>query len=155
MRTNMAISMNERLAMLQAAANSWLELRRVLDTISDSALRKPDTVGVWRGQDVLVHLANWDEEAINVLERMAAGEPAHWPLPPGVDGDVWNEERLDPWRSATPAQARAFLTDAHDRLMHIAETMQAVKPRIVLGATQYHYGEHLDDLRALAKASTQ
>lgn len=146
----MAISTNERLQMLQTAAKSWLEVRRIIDSIPDSVLRKPNTVGDWRGQDLLVHLANWDEEAINVLERIAAGETPHWPLPPGVDNDAWNEERLAPWRSATPAQARKYLFDTHDRLMHLAETMRGVKPRVVLGATQYHYGEHLDDLRAVA-----
>lgn len=146
----MAISTNERLAMLQTAAKSWLEVRRLLDAISDAALTKPNTVGTWSGRDLLIHLANWDEEAVNVLERMAAGEPAHWPLPPGVDGDEWNEEHVAPWRSATPAQARRYLADAHDRLMHLAETMRSVKPRVVLGATEYHYGEHLDDLRKLA-----
>ncbi len=149
----MAISTNERLQMLQDAAKSWLEVRRILDTLPDSALIRPNTVGAWRGQDLLVHLANWDEQAIFVLERIAAGDSPHWPLPPGIDNDEWNEERLAPWRAATPAQARRYLVDTHDRLMHLAETMRAVKPRVVLGATQYHYGEHLDDLRAVAAAA--
>ena len=149
----MAISTNERLQMLQDAAKAWLEVRRLLDTIPDSVLAKPNTVGTWRGQDLLVHLGNWDEQAIFVLERIALGEHPHWPLPPGVDNDEWNAEHLAPWRGATPAQARKYLLDTHDRLMHVAETMRTVKPGVVLGATQYHYGEHMDDLRAVAAAA--
>lgn len=143
----MAISTNERLQMLQSASQAWIDLRQLLDEIPDAALRIPNTVGTWRGQDVIIHLANWNEEALNVLDRYAAGQSPSWPLPEGVDNDVWNEERLAPWRTATPAQARKYLNDTYERLMHKAETMRGVRPNVVLGVTVYHFGEHMDDLR--------
>jgi hypothetical protein len=145
----MPITFNDRLEMLQVAAHAWLGLTKLLKTIPDARLEEPNTIGTWSGRDLLVHLANWDEEAIDALHRYASGEEFQWPTIPDEDLDRWNEEHLAPWRSRSLDDVKQYLERTHFALLDLAEKQPDVRPRVVVGVTEGHYGEHMDDLRSL------
>jgi hypothetical protein len=146
----MPIAFNERLEMLQVASHAWLGLTKLLKTIPDTRMEEPNTIGTWSGKDLLAHLAAWEEDATDALRRYNAGESFEWPSVPDNDYDRWNAEHVGPWQSKALAEVRQYLEQSHFALMELAEQLPNVRPRIVIGVTEGHYGEHMDDLRTLA-----
>jgi hypothetical protein len=145
------MSMNERLEMLQIASKAWLELKRVVESIPDAALEKPNTIGIWCGRDMLGHLAGWEAIGINIINQLnERGE--YTPL--GINRetvDAFNEEMLIPYRSMTTRQVRQTLEDTHFALMQLAEESQADIAEVVLDITRDHYNKHLGDLRGIPR----
>ena len=147
----MPISMEERLAMLQTASRAWLDLTRTLNALTDAQLVKPNTIGSWNGKDVIAHIANWEQVAVEAIEEIEAGNPEAW------RDDLWidvihqmNEELLNPLRDRSLADVRQYLDDAHFTLMNVAETSRFARPDIVIYVTATHYGQHAGDFDLLA-----
>jgi hypothetical protein len=149
--TTVAITPDERIDMLQKASQSWLELKRVINSLSEQQFTRPNTIGAWSGRDVLAHIIGWEEVAIDVIEAMEAGEPEEWPEVEGEELDAFNEELIEPFRDLPLADFRQQADDIHFRLMDLAERARTIRPDTVLGVTAEHYAEHIDDLRALKK----
>jgi hypothetical protein len=148
----MAISMEDRLTMLQAASRAWLNLSRTLKALTDAQLLKPNTIGTWSGKDVIAHIANWEEFAADAIEEIDAGNPAAWRDDLWIDViDEMNEELLDPWRDSSSAEVRQYLEAAHFRLMNLAERSPSARPAIVTYVTATHYDQHAEDFRTLAR----
>lgn len=145
----MALTVDERLDMLQRASRAWLELRRLVDAIPDAALERPGTIGSWSGRDLLAHIASWEREGARVIRDLDAGEPAEWPN--DSQTDAWNEAQVEGWRSLRLEQVQQWAQDEHFELMNLAETSPEIAPDILLSVTAEHYAEHLDDVRKLAK----
>jgi hypothetical protein len=151
----MAMTFDERLEMLQQASRAWLELKRDVDRIGDEALERPNTIGAWRGRDVLAHLANWEAVGIGMLAEMDAGMPERWPDTSQIGLDAYNEQMLEPYRDLPLADVKRYFEDTHYALMAAAETSTAVRPELLLDLTRDHYAQHIDDLRRLAKPGTK
>lgn len=146
----MPISRNQRLKMLQTASRGWLDLKRLIDSIPDDALNRPNTIGTWSGKDLLAHIGNWEEEGIAIIERMDEGGPEQWPERSDGSFDAWNEDHVRPWRSRTLAEVKEYLEDVHFSLMDLAERSPNAKSEVVIPVTTEHYEKHLDDLLQLA-----
>jgi hypothetical protein len=144
----MPMTMDERVEMLQRASKGWLELTRVIDRIPTAALVRPNSIGTWSGKDLLAHLANWEEVALDIVAEMEDGSPEAWPE---GDNDEINEEMLAPYRDSALAEVREYLEATHFQLMDAAERARNVTPRIVLEVTSEHYAIHIDDLKSLLK----
>lgn len=143
------MTFDERLEMLQQASRSWLDLKRTIDRIPEQAMQSKNTVGTWSGCDLLVHLANWEEVAIDVIEEIEAGGDESWPE---ADADQVNAELLEPYRDCTLAEALEYLETTHFALMDVAEGALRIAPSVVLGVTAEHYAQHTSDLQSLADA---
>lgn len=143
----MSMTFDEKLEMLQEASRSWLELKRIIDRIPDQAMNRPNTVGTWSGRDLLVHIANWEEVAIDVIEEIEAGGEASWPE---ADTDELNAEMLEPYRDNTLEEALEYLESTHFALMDVAEDASLITPDVVLGVTSRHYEKHLPDFQTIA-----
>lgn len=143
----MTMTFDDRLDMLQQASRGWLELKRVIDRISDRDMNRENTVGTWSGRDLLAHIANWEEVAIKVIERLESGEPPDWP-----DGetDTTNAKMLEPYRGASLDDVRAYLDATHFALMEVAEHAKNITPDDVLRVTANHYAKHMDDFRSMS-----
>jgi hypothetical protein len=143
------MTMNERLEMLQIASKAWLELKRLIDAIPDSALERPNTIGIWSGRDMLCHLAGWEAIGIDIIEQL--NERGDYDRI-GVTRetiDAFNEEMLNLYRAMSTREVRQALDDTHYSLMQLAEQSHADIAEVVLDVTRDHYTKHLGDLRAI------
>jgi hypothetical protein len=147
----MTITFDERLEMLQQASLAWRDLKRVVDRVNDEALERPNTIGTWRGRDVLAHIANWEEVGISMIAEMDAGQPEQWPDTRAIGLDAFNEQMLTPYRDLSLEEVKQYFEGTHYALMNLAETSQAIRPALLLDITRDHYAQHIDDLRKLAK----
>ena len=145
----MSMTTDERLEMLQIASKSWLELKRLADSISDADLEKPNTIGIWSGRDMLGHLAGWEAVGIDIVEQLnERGEFTRLGLTRETV-DAFNEEMLIPYRAMSTPEVRQALENTHFALMNLAETSQADIAEVVIDVTRDHYNKHLGDLRGV------
>ena len=54
----------------------------------------------------MIHIANWEQEALNVIAVVDAGQPEQWPAVTGAQRDAWNEAHIAPYRSLSTADIR-------------------------------------------------
>jgi hypothetical protein len=148
----MPITFDERLDMLQAASRAWLELKRVIDRLSDADLTRPNPIGTWSGKDVLAHIATWEALAIEVVQAMDAGQPEQWPDMDDDRLDALNAELIEPWSRAPLADVLDYFESTHFTLMDLAERSPSITRSILLDNTADHYQQHLDDLRSLSRS---
>lgn len=92
----------------------------VLEAFSDEQMLVPvDAVG-WNVRDHLVHLAVWADGIAALLRRedrwQAMGLAMENPEGDEPDYDLLNEKIASQHRQITPAQARAWLVAAHERV---------------------------------------
>ncbi len=124
----------------------WTAIRAAAYALSDEQIERPNTVGVWSGRDVIVHIANWEEAATRAIRDLDAGmalDPVH---SSGADLDAWNEEHVAPYRAISLIEAKGYFEQAHNALLEAIRSSPNVYPRIVLSSYLYH----LDDLLNLA-----
>lgn len=43
--------------------------------LSGEQIERPNTVGSWSGRDVMLHIANWEEEAMQAIRDLDSGAP--------------------------------------------------------------------------------
>jgi hypothetical protein len=91
-----------------------------LEGFDETTLETQPICGVWSARDVAGHLADWNNEIIDALERVRAGEPPKRPI---RDIDSWNHDQaairgIDPW----PAAA-SDLRDAWKRVIEVLLTV--------------------------------
>lgn len=142
--------------------------------ISDAALVRPATIGGgdWSAKDLLGHLSQWEEFALEAIGAWRRGEvPFVEATPKGVD--ELNADAVASKAHRTPHDIRAEARDVHDRLIaemrsvsdeewRSAPTFQMRDRRPlgafiggVLGAPQRPFGHayaHLDDLEAFVRS---
>jgi hypothetical protein len=145
----MPLSMHDRIELLQRTAHAWLAYKRLLDAIPDADLERPHEIGEWSGRDVIIHIANWEQTALQVVAAMDAGKPERWPAGSGAQRDAWNEAQIAPYRSLSTADLREFVEQTHVALMLAAERSPAAGPSIALRLTEGHTTEHVAQLREL------
>ncbi|MEX2315052.1 MAG: ClbS/DfsB family four-helix bundle protein [Thermomicrobiales bacterium] len=151
----MPMTIDERLEMLQIASKAWLELKRLADSIPDSALETPNTIGIWSGRDMLSHLAGWESIGIDIIEQLnQRGEYTRLGLTRDTV-DAFNKEMLIPYRAMSTADVRQALEDTHFALMQLAEECQADIAEVVIDVTRDHYDKHVGDLRPLLNLPRQ
>lgn len=145
------MSMSDRLEMLQIASKAWLELKRLVDSIPDSALEKPNTIGHWSGRDMLGHLAGWEAIGIDLVEQInERGDFERLGLTRDTV-DVFNEEMLAPYRAMSTPEVRLALADAHFTLMDLAERSSGNVAEVILDVTRDRYAKHIPDLRKIPR----
>lgn len=142
----MSLTAEERLRLLQRADAIWGALWAAFDALTEEQIDRPNTVGSWCGRDVIVHIANWEERAAEVIRTVERGEQPGRTYTTDAELDAWNEAHTAPLRAVSLAEARVYILRCHVELMGLVLTSPAVRPEWVLG----NYPGHLDDLLALA-----
>jgi hypothetical protein len=70
----MSLTVEERLRVLHQADALWNALWSSFNALTDEQIDRPNTVGTWCGRDVMVHIANWEERAAEVVRAAERGE---------------------------------------------------------------------------------
>ncbi len=124
----------------------WSELRDAAYAVTDERLDQENTVGTWSGRDVMVHIANWEERCIEVIERLDRNEQIARLYTTDDELDALNERWVRPWHSVPLTEAKAYFERTHARLKERVQASPMVRPDLVLGC----YPGHLEDLKGLA-----
>lgn len=145
----MSTSVNERTQMIEFVSNSWLELKQLVDSISDAELERPNTIGIWSGRDMLAHLAGWEAIGIDIVNQInERGEFTRLGITRETI-DAFNEKMLTPYRAMSTPEVRQALNDTHVALMQLAAASQADIAEVVFDVTRDHFAKHLGDLRSI------
>lgn len=125
-------------------------LLTALDGLADDDLRAPYVVGEWRIQDVLAHLARWDDIAWDEITAERAGQSSERDYANYLDlNDQWAP--LD--RNLSPAEARTRFAEAHQRLMSVFQDLSGDEWTVLAWrwarhAVWLHYPEHSAQIQA-------
>jgi hypothetical protein len=145
----MSTTTEGRTAMLNVVSAAWNKLQSLIDSIPDTALEKPSTIGIWSGRDMVGHLAAWEEIGIRIVREMdERGEFTRL----GINRDTvdaFNEEMMIPYRAMSTPEVRQALVDTHTALIRLAEASRADIDEIVIDVTRDHYEKHIPNLRGI------
>jgi hypothetical protein len=145
----MSTTTEGRTAMLNVVSAAWNKLQSLIDSIPDTALEKPSTIGIWSGRDMVGHLAAWEEIGIRIVREMdERGEFSRL----GINRDTvdaFNEEMMIPYRAMSTPEVRQALVDTHTALIRLAEASRADIDEIVIDVTRDHYAKHIPNLRGI------
>jgi uncharacterized protein (TIGR03083 family) len=143
----MSLTTDERAAMIERAEREWSELKRLVDSFSDAQLDQPATCGEWSARDVMVHIANWEEELVRILRELDAGrQPAPTYTEESGGIDAWNDAQVVRFRVAPLAEARRYFEETHAAAIAAARSSPHMRADWLAGM---YGGGHLEDLQAL------
>jgi hypothetical protein len=137
----------ERIALREEAEQLWGEIRDAAYALTPEQIDRQNTVGTWSGRDVMIHIANWEEEATRKIRELERGLPWQPTYTTDAELDAWNEAHVAPWHDVPLADAKAYFERVHADLMELVMTSPVIGPQMVLG----NYPGHLGDLLELAK----
>ena len=145
---------DERDAALRAARDrietSRRNLQDALAGIPGSRMTEPDASGEWSVKDLLGHIAFWDEQAVLLAERRAAGEEAQ-----ELDRRVVNEPEAAARAGGSLARVRDEFERAHAAVRRDLELAARLDPPTTLGVCGCFQGgthEHDDERAAEIRA---
>ena len=121
------------------------ELQVALAGIPEERVDEAGVCGDWSVKDLVHHLAYWENDTAEGLERKLAGQPET----DRGDGEWWlliNDAIAPTWTSRTYQDARRELTDARARLLNALDGFKAGEQPDVAEETWTHYDEHLVDI---------
>ena len=101
--------------------------------------------GEWSVKDLVHHVAYWENNEAEELERVLRGEGR----PDHGEGEWWlavNDAVAPTWKNRTYQEARVELTDAHNRLMRVIDGFKAGEEPEVGADTWEHFDEHRADI---------
>jgi hypothetical protein len=154
------------------------EFLAVLDHFSDDEMLIPKDTAGWNVRDHIVHLAVWADGIAALLRRedrwKAMGLVMDNPEGDEPDYDLMNMQIAEQHRQVKPAQARAWLIEAHDRVLKAMDILtdddlsapyeRFVAPytgnwghpiaEYILGNTEDHYDEHTPWVRAIVQLAS-
>jgi uncharacterized protein (TIGR03083 family) len=137
----------DRGQLLDRVECAWSAFVTACDGLPDAAMAEPSVVGDWSVQDLLSHIAIWEDEALKALPLLIDGK-----RPPRYNGiDGFNARQIALRRNLTLVQARASFEDTHRRLLAYLhdvpqshyETETRFRHRLRLD-TYGHYPEHTE-----------
>ncbi|CAN5470590.1 hypothetical protein BH23CHL2_BH23CHL2_03990 [soil metagenome] len=137
---------SEREASIDIANEAYASAREYIEGIDEADMLRPDRVGIWSGKDLVIHIADWEAEAVRLLQDIEQGKPERW-VPEGMDGNTFNEERVRDHASKTLQGAMDYWAESHDRLISTYRKSSVDREDILFGHTRNHYRGHYPDFR--------
>jgi hypothetical protein len=142
------------------------EFEALLDGLDPERLEWSPSPGEWSIKDLLAHISAWDRFALAWLDADARGEAPDLPLPRMTQQqvDAFNAQVYKAYRERPLAEVLAEFSATYEALYRRAsgapegDLLQSGRYAWLgdwplyrfLGANSYwHYGEHLEQLRAL------
>src|SRR5438445_10737903 len=152
----------------EALERGQAEADRLVRALTDEDVSRPGALGDWSVQDLIGHLACWEDRALQAFESARTGSP--FPALVGIRAvDELNAANIAAWRRKDLARVRADAKATHRRLVGSIEACtdrewRAVvtlstaihrQLRTLVGSTTggsggpfAHTSDHLPDLRA-------
>ncbi len=111
---------DEAIARLRSARK---ELLGALAGVTDEEMQRPNAVAKWSIQDLLGHIAAWDEEALRVLQAfvMQQNPQYSYSISDRNDFAAWNAEQIELRRGRTLPEVRAEFENARRDLIQVVE----------------------------------
>ena len=128
-------------------ATLWATLWPAISEGDDAALLTPGAAGDWSARDVLMHIAHWQEHAVERLTTHLAGrEPVSLD-----DYEAWNARWHTEDSDAPPTEARNRCEQSRTALRTFLGSLEDSQwdervRGIAAGLVNEHYQEHLDFL---------
>jgi hypothetical protein len=136
--------------LLQRIDDSWSALLTSLDDLSEDQLQEPNAVGKWSLQELLGHIAFWDDLGRENAALALSGQVREFD-----DYEALNQADHAARQGRTLAEERAAMHQAHAALVadleERAELDAIAIDAAIAGATYEHYDEHLADVTAWRK----
>lgn len=133
-------------AAIATGDDAYSSAREYVEGIPEEAMLRPNRVGVWSGKDLVIHIADWESEGARILQDLTAGRPEVW-LPEGIDGNTFNEQRVQDHADKSLEEAFAYWSEAHSRLIDAYRQAGIEREDLFLGLTRNHYRGHYPDFR--------
>jgi hypothetical protein len=135
--------------MLDRIAGAWREWLVAIEDLPDDRVDEPGVCGHWSVKDLVPHMALWDLQAVEDIDRHLAGLP-------GRRND-WQGMNDDSARISRPGLYRLQLVEmhaAHRRLIEAVRDLDDhMDPEMIAVDTWDHYPEHTAQVRAWRAAS--
>lgn len=128
---------------------SWRGLMDVMDGIPADRLEQPGVSGEWSVKDLIGHVAFWDAQAVQKIQRRAARLPVQEVDWQAVNGREWAARR-----NRSPDALRDELRRTHGQLLDLLRTLPPTDPMtadvcaFVPVDTYEHYDEHATEIRS-------
>jgi len=140
--------------LLQKIDAAWCDFTTSYASLSDDLLGQPNAIGEWSLQDILGHIATWEEEALKYIPVILDGKrlPRYSDMYGGID--AFNAMTITENRRLTFAEVRERSVKTHQRLLDYLQTLPVeqfasgsrVSRRILLD-TYGHYPHHTQAIR--------
>jgi hypothetical protein len=131
---------------LERIEEGWRAMLDALDGIPEERLDEPGVSGEWSIKNLFGHIAFWDDQAVQEVERALAGLPRQ-----DNEWQAMNEAGHAARRGRTLPEERAAMHRAHANLVEQLSGVAGIDAsRIdaaVRGGTYGHYEEHIPDIR--------
>ena len=130
--------------MLDRIATAWREWLLAIEDLPDDRVDEPGVCGHWSVKDLVPHMALWDLQAIEDIDRHLAGLP-------GRHND-WQRMNDDWTRQSRTGDYRLQLVEmhvAHRRMIEaVGDLDDGMDPELIAADTWDHYPEHTEQVRA-------
>ena len=130
--------------MLQRIDAAWRDWLLAIEGISEDRVDEPGVCGPWSVKDLVPHIALWDRQAVEDIDRHLAGLPAR--------RNDWQRMNDDAARLSRPGVYRLQLVEMHDAhrrlLTAVRDLDDAMDPEAISDDTWGHYPEHTEQVRA-------
>jgi uncharacterized damage-inducible protein DinB len=133
---------------------AWQEFNASLAGIPDELWQQPNTIGEWSLQDILGHIATWENEAIKYIPVILEGKrlPRYKDMYGGID--AFNAMTVAENRKLSLAEAHQHSAQTHQKLLDYLQALpednfasgSRVLRRILLD-TYGHYPYHTKAIR--------
>src|SRR5262245_43336528 len=136
--------------LLSRLDTAWSALENAYAGLSDAQLMQPGAAGEWSVKDVLAHVTTWEEEALECLPIILAGDrPPRYVRYGGID--AFNALMIERKRTLSLAEVLRERDDTHRRLIDFVRSAPEeqlasetrFRRRLRLD-TWRHYAEHTE-----------
>jgi hypothetical protein len=145
----------DKSTMLEAVTNGWWRFQRALEQFTETEMDEVRIQGNWTVKDIVAHIAFWERNLLNRLDRIEAG------LPPdgsdegytAADIDRLNLENYQAHQQSYLHEVLAEAAATHEALftvlIHLPEDSADERFwQMIAGDTYEHYEEHLQEFEA-------
>lgn len=103
--------------------NAWQEFNASLVGIPDELWQQPNAIGEWSLQDILGHIAAWENEAFKYIPVILEGRrlPRYKDMYGGID--AFNAKTVAENRKLTLAESRQLSTQTHQKLLDYLQSL--------------------------------
>ncbi len=140
----------ELLSTMDASHQAFLAL---VESIDPADLLKANSVGIWSGKDLIAHLGHWQQAAIDLTRELEQDRPGKWPGEDGNNINEWNEARVEAMSDQDLDEIQAYQQGRYAELRELIRTSAFATRSAGIGATEFHYGLHLEDFESLDRTS--
>jgi hypothetical protein len=136
-------------------AKEWSTFLETAKAVPTESREKPAFIDRWSVAQVLVHIASWDEEVIEIINAYAeTGEERDFAADPDI-----NERQLHEKNNMDLPMIWRYLDEAHGALLARLNTLEdkdfdasCYLGDLIASIVHQHYVEHRNDIENVVKA---